>query len=225
MPRSLLALLCAAALLAGACSKKQAGSPAASGPPTSTTPPPAAFLVELTGVYGDLPDGEKSKASKDAGAVVEQYLKAAFLDGPYPKTAFPQAFARFSPGAAALATSRQDVTTNSALGPEMENLRATLQTARVALYARDNLPQGATTDLVLEAVGKHKVHGDITLRVTGDLYMVPTPQGWQIVGFRLLNEADGAAGTVTSSTAGGGVTTTTTGRPVGTPPTAPTTSR
>jgi hypothetical protein len=70
-------------------------------------------------------------------------------------------------------------------------MRATVDIANFSVLAREGKPVATSADVVLEAMASSKTRGDLTVRLTGDLYMTRTEPGWKIIGFRLLNETSG----------------------------------
>lgn len=189
---SLISLVLATTALV-ACSK----SPPPTTVPPPTEPPPALLDSRVVEVEGDLTPEARAHIPSEAGAVVEAWFDNAFLVGPYPRASFPDAFRTFSAGAAALAAQHVAVLTNAALATEMDGLRAEIKETWFSVFARGGEPHGATGAVVLQAVGHHMTAGDVTIRVTGDLHLTRGPSGWQIVGFRILNEATTPEGTTT----------------------------
>jgi hypothetical protein len=199
-----------AALLLTACSG--GGSPSSQSAPvavaqatTSTTLGSVPLTADIIAVSGDLPDSAKPQVIQDVGALIDTYYANAFLDGPYPTAAFPRAFDGFSPGAAALAAKSADVMTNATYGPEIDRMRALHREAHMVLFARDNTAQGASVSVVLDTLGHSRTrNADLSIRLTGDLYLAPSGGAWQVVGFRVLNETSGpdVSSTTTASTTG-----------------------
>ena len=157
---------------------------------------------EVVDVLGNISEQGRAQVAADAGRAVETWFDNAFLKATYPTASFPDAFASFSPGAATIAAGDAAVLTNAGIGDELNgSLHAVAKEARFVVFARDNQGQGASGDVVLEATGRNAAAGEVTIRVTGDVYLSRSDNGWRIVGYRVLNEVTGPDVDVASSTA------------------------
>jgi hypothetical protein len=192
LPRSrFIPVFFAIVLLAvAACSKGGGGSrtpdaaPTAQVPPSPTTPPSVPLSTTVTNVAGDMTDQVKDKVRQEAGAAIDSYLTKAFLAGP---AGAAEAFARFTPAAAAQAVTMTEALTSGSLAPALTVVRATHYQAGLSVWAYDGLPQGATAqvDLILQA--EHPTQGPLDIVVNGTLDMAPTPEGWRIFGYTVTN--------------------------------------
>ncbi len=186
------------ALVLASCTGKSSAPRQLAAPPV-TEPPPAPFIAVVDRMEGAISPEAAQRVPVEAGAGVQTYFRRAFLDGPYPRTDYSHALDSWSPGVRESGSKHLDIVANAALGPELDGMRAVHQEARLTVFARDGLAQGAQAAIVLEAVGRHKTAGPVTVRLTGDLTLVPSPFGWVVVGYRLLNEATTPDATVTAT--------------------------
>lgn len=126
--------------------------------------------------------------------MVGSWLDAGFVAGSYPRTAFPDAYARFTPQAAKLAQQQAAVTSNAVLGPELVDVTATHRSVRVYAFSPAGRPAGATAVVTLVLLGTRSDGSHLELTVTGDLDLTPGRSGWQVFGFDLQRSV-GAPGT------------------------------
>ena len=152
---------------------------------TTTLPPSVPLAVHVVSVQGDLSSEARERLPAEAGAAIDGYLKAAYVEGPYPRVAFPRAFDTFTPGAAERAARQADLLTNAALGPALSTFRAVRNEVALVVFARDGRPQGVNATLSFQGRGRHRAQGEVQVAVSGDLYLVATADGWRIVGYRL----------------------------------------
>jgi hypothetical protein len=142
------------------------------------------LYTAVVSVAGDMQDPVKEQVRVEAGKAIDSYFTNAFLAGPAGQA---QAFAAFTPAAAAQAAAMTEVMTSGSLAPSLTGVRAATFQAGLSLWAHDGAPQGATAQIELSVEAKHSTDGLIDFVVTGTLDLLPTPEGWKIFGFNLTN--------------------------------------
>jgi len=178
----LTALTLLAVLLSGCTSDPdpEAGPPSApsSASPSSSAPEPLRLETAVARVAGKLSQARRERVARKAGAVVEDYLQAAFLAGP------PQgAFDSFTSGARKQARHDRRLLTAAGLR-SAEPVTATHAAAYLSVLAPRGRVVGATArleaDLRVERRGEPR-----TVRLRGRLMLTPTAKGWRIFGYDL----------------------------------------
>ena len=198
------------ALVAGACGGKSASpDPGPLAPVVSPSPSPSpsptsvAHTLIISRADTGLSEEGRVEANHEGAVPVVYWLRDAFLGVAYPASSFPNAFATFTPGAAALAQQHGDVLTNASLGGQMDGLRATRYGLDYSLFARDGRPLGGTMAIDLEAVGRHATMGPLTLTITGSMQTMKTDAGWKVFSFDVTQQVQGDAVSPTVTTVTG----------------------
>jgi hypothetical protein len=161
--------------------------PPAGGTPTSSgapKPDSAPFRVRVTRVSGHLSPAGRAALAHEVGATLTSYVDAAFLSGRYPRSDFSDAFASFTPGAAAQARQQLGLLTNRQLGPSTVSVRAVRRTAALSVLAPSSVAAGVTARVDLDLLVKRSAGSPQRVRLTGRLLLTRLAGGrWAIFGY------------------------------------------
>jgi hypothetical protein len=183
------------ALALAGCSGDDAtpAAPAPSSPVSSASSTPAAPVQETTPtrvgvgfVAGRLGSRKRAQVKADVTAVVDRYLDAAWVAGPWPRTDFSAAFADFRPGIAADAAGRDlGLLTHHDVGAAISGVVVDERRLRIDVLA----PRGdvgavtARVDLVLTSTPVDAAAPPLTTTVSGSLYLTRSGQAWKVFGY------------------------------------------
>lgn len=198
-------MLIAVAVLGVACPKKDGGAPSGSVSPgavvpTSTETPPFDFTVDritpYTAAPGKLPKGippEVQKASDDIAKQMSALYKAAYLDpANWQNGNYDSYFAAFESKAAATAKGQvDDLTAGTAAGDQFTDIQpgfAHLNTKVMLDEKGKPLIGVAVIDFNATATGTDSAQTN--LRSTGQFFMRPKGNGWEIFAYS-VNRQDG----------------------------------
>ena len=147
----------------------------------------------VTRVVGELdPDARKQLASR-AGALVEAYFRAAFLDRGAARASAAKVFPGFTSAARSLAAGDRKVLTGAGY-KGADRIEPQGGTAYVNVLAPHGHPVGATVRVTLAL--RVTEHGRTRpVDVAGRLLLTPTPQGWRIFGYDLSQSGSHARST------------------------------
>ncbi|NYG60565.1 hypothetical protein BJ980_003488 [Nocardioides daedukensis] len=136
---------------------------------------------------GGLTESRADSVTEQVGEVVGDWIEAAYLKGPWPRTDFKKAWPRFSSGLKAKARAEQSVTSNASIGSRIDGVRVEKRRVAVDVLAVRTYPAGATArvDLVFVTSGevRQRVH------VKGELHLTPIGSRWQVFGYDLSRTA------------------------------------
>lgn len=174
--------LLAACLLLGGCTASDDGPRAAD---SSSAPPEVELTTTLGKVAGYTSETDRAAALTAIGEVVGGWFDAAYVGGDYPRTDFADAWPGFTPGAARLAARDQALTSNAAIGPQIDGVDVTTEAVEVDLVGAPGTGElvGATARFRLVFA----TSGDLvqTEEVGGRLSLAPIAGGWQILAYDL----------------------------------------
>lgn len=193
LPASALLLAALLTLVPGlaACSEdprdtargRVAGSTAGGTPSPTATPAagPAPLRVEIGRLVGRLPGPRRTTLRKQVGRVVDGWWDAAYLDGGYPRTAFPAAFPGFTRGAEDRARQDKALMTNADIGDRLDGVVATRRRVVLDVLATGGHPRSVTARFEL----RFRDTGARARRVAvaGRLFLTHSPGGWKVFGY------------------------------------------
>lgn len=153
---------------------------------TSTQPTVMTTEVGIGHVAGRLGTDRRKAVKAAVSTVVDRYLDAAFVAGPWPRSDFSAAFADFRRGAAKDAAGRDlDLVTNHDLGPGLSAVTATKRRVRLDVLAPRGRAGAATAGFVvaldLVPTGRQ--------RIAGHLYLTREHGAWKVFGYEVRKEA------------------------------------
>jgi len=181
-------LAVAVAVLDGCTNGVDEPAPSDAGAGSEAAAPPLRVVTRVTRVVGELPDDRRQALRLRAQAIVERYLRAAFLAEESGKASFPE----FTQGARAVALRHADVLTRSGLR-DVEDVVPRAATASVAVLAAHRRVAGATVRLAVRL--RATVDGTTrALRIGGRLLLTPSGHGLEVFGFDLHRSAATAPG-------------------------------
>src|SRR3546814_82406 len=147
----------------------------------------AGLFVSTGARTGGLAESRADSVTEQVGEVVGDWIEAAYLKGPWPRTDFTKAWPRFSGGLKKKARAEQSVTSNASIGSRIDGVRAEKRRVAVDILAVRTYPAGATArvDLVFVTSGevRQRVH------VKGELHLTPIGLRWQVFGYDLSRTA------------------------------------
>jgi hypothetical protein len=200
------ALVAAAALLLAVtlpgCTDEQAGEPAAAPSPAATPKGgapelrerPAAFDVGYRKVAGDIRKSGRAQVLRAVSRPVRAWIDNGFVAGPWPRTAFGQAYAPFGRGIIGRARRDADLLTLRAMGGSLEAVVPLHRWIRVSVTGVRGHVVGATARVDLRVLGTASDGRRSRVTVRGDLYLTRVPgHGWKIFGYRLDRWVDEGA--------------------------------
>ena len=175
------------AVLASACS----GDSDESADPGATSSSSAGHEVETQvtwgKVTGTLPPGAREQVIATVGDLVDGWTEAAYLGGDYPRQDFSDAWPGFTPGAAQEAHGDRALMSNEDIGTRIDGVEPHKSAVRVDVLAVKKEPVGITAHVFLG----FGTTGDLRreVRVTGRLFLTPTPQGWKVFAYDVTKGA------------------------------------
>lgn len=187
------AVLAAAALLLGGlvgCSggsdpaEPQSGATGSAGPSGSAAPRPVATRARAGEVMGRTRPAARRQAVRAVRRVVDGWIDAAYVDGPWPRKRVTGSFPGFTPAARRLAAGDARITTNAPVASRIDGVRATRRRLVVDMLAnRRRTPVAATARLDLA----YRTTGTVQrmFHVRGRLYLTRTSDGWRVFGYQL----------------------------------------
>jgi hypothetical protein len=190
--RRVLGAALAGALATGlaACTHSEAASQAPPAADPSAEPATVAVATRVTRVAGDLPASRRRHVATKVGALIADYLEAAYL-GDIPGAGLRADFPGFTAGAAKLAEKDRAVLSRAGFR-DAERVTSGKAVAYVAVVAAHRRPAGATARI---SVPLEVVSGGRTDKATvsGRLLLTPTSHGWRIFGYHLASSGAGSA--------------------------------
>lgn len=156
-------------------------SPSESAKPEVAPAQTKAALGVVSGKYNLVKDGPR--LLRKVQTVVDGWIDAAYVEGTYPRTDFANAFPGFTKGAAASARTDEALTSNAAIGSQIDSVNPRKRAIKVDVVARDGTAFGVTARINLVL----KIDGEIDRRdtISGDLYLIYARGGWQVFGYEL----------------------------------------
>lgn len=194
-PRSRLAAAATAALLAltaTACSGDEEPTPSSDRGPSLVDPSPAPTLevepVVTSGeVVGRLAKKDRRRVVDAVSGVTVRYLRAAFLDGDYPRSRFGGALEVFTPGAAKVARADLGLLTNTGIGGRVEEVTPARLGVSVDVLAVGGRASAATSNLALVFRTTGRVEKRV--QVQGRLMMTKHEGRWRVFAYHLSKGA------------------------------------
>ncbi len=152
----------------------------AGGSDTSSGAPALRTTASAGTVVGALKGTRREQLVARVGNVVDGWIEGAYL-GDYPRTDFSDAFAGFTPGAAADARRDGGLMSNKAIGKDVDQVVATRRKLVVDTLAVEGRAVSATARFVLAM----EVEGEIRRkeRVSGRLFMTYADGAWRVFGY------------------------------------------
>ena len=175
-----------------ACSSGDVTAPAAEpDPSTSTSTPPATDeLVDLVvttaklgQVTGKLTPQRRTTLVKRMTTTVDEWIDAAYPDGPYPGAGFTDAFDIFTAGAARRAKEDAALMSNAGLGVDVDSVEMLGRTLTIDVLAVGGAAAGVTAHVAL----KMEISGatDRQERVTGSMFLTYDGGRWHVFGYEM----------------------------------------
>lgn len=163
-----------------------AASPA---PATSTAADPADPVADvvttatLGTVTGALSPQRRTALVKRMRLVVDEWIDAAYADGPYPGGDFTDAFEIFTVGAAQRARRDAALMSNTGLGAEVDGVEMLDRSLTIDVLAVEGAPAGVTAHVSLGM----EILGDTDRReqVTGSLFLTYEGTSWHVFGYEM----------------------------------------
>lgn len=181
------------ALAAGACSSAEEPAPDVDQGPSLAEPSAAPTLeiepVVRTGeVVGRIARPDRARVVDAVAGVTVRYLRAAFLDGDYPRSGgFGEAFEVFTPGAAKVARTDLGLVTNADIGERVEDVSPASVDVSVDVLAVAGRASAATSHLTLAF--RTTGGAEKRVRVQGRLSMTKEDGRWRVFAYDLTKGA------------------------------------
>ncbi len=196
-------LLCTAAACSTTPSTSAPSSPAAAAPgsdevatasatPAQTIRVASSTTVTVGVVRGKIGRGDRRRAVRKIGRVVDRWLNAGYLDGTYPRGQFGERGLRgFTVAARARGRADRDVLTNARLGQKIAGVVPKRRRVWIDLLAVRGRVMGATARVRL----KYRTLGTPrrTVEIGGRVFLRPGPSGWRIFGYDVTRGLQGAS--------------------------------
>lgn len=145
-------------------------------------PPPLATTVRVGKVVGRTLPRAPASAARSVARVVDGWMDAAYVGGPWPREDFSGAFQGFTRGARAQALDDARLMSNAGVGRGVDGVRARQRRVVVDLLAdRRRRPVAATARLQLAFRTTGRI--EQTFRVRGRLFLTRTRAGWRVFGY------------------------------------------
>lgn len=183
---AIAATLLSLTVVTTACSggSDSSGATPADGSSSATAPDepaPLATTATIGKMTGKLPKAERSGVRRQVATAVDRWFDAAYVGGDWPRNDFADAWAGFTPGAAADAKGDKRLMSNQDIGAKISAVEATKRDVTVDVLAVKGHPAGATARFVL----RFATSGDLQrkLVVRGRLFLTPGGDGWRIFGY------------------------------------------
>ena len=175
------------AVLVSGCSGDSDGS----ADPGSTSSASAEHAVETQvtwgKVTGTLPPDAREQVIATVGDLVDGWTEAAYLGGDYPRQDFSDAWPGFTPGAAQEAHGDRALMSNEDIGTRIDGVEPHKSTVRIDVLAVKQQPVGITAHVFLGFATTGDLEREV--RVTGRLFLTPTPQGWKVFAYDVTKGA------------------------------------
>jgi hypothetical protein len=136
--------------------------------------------VRVDTVAGSLA-GKRGRVRDQVAAVVDGWIAAAYLDGPYPRGGFRRAFPDFTQGARSQAQADRLLMSNAGIGTRVEDVVPRRRSIRIDVLAPRGRPRGATARVRLVYATRGEVARRVLVR--GRLYLTRTERGWKVFGY------------------------------------------
>lgn len=147
-------------------------------------------------ITGQLSAGDRRKVADRVGGIVDDWFQRAYVGGEWPRSDFTDVWPRFSRGLKKRAHTERRVTSNAAIGPRIDGVRAEKRRVAVDVMSLDGRPAGATARVDLIFVTSGDVRARV--RVRGELYLTPTGTSWEIFGYDLSRTSSDKSPTATT---------------------------
>lgn len=144
-------------------------------------------IGEVAGIGGTAKYRKRFRGSVHAleqrvGRVVDSWFDGAYVGGSYPRSGFADAFASFTPRAAADARHQRTLMTNWALRKKVSGVEATERRVRIDVLAPGGVIAGATARVRLAFTTSGRAERKVT--VSGRLFLTRSSGGaWRVFGF------------------------------------------
>ncbi|CAN5594690.1 hypothetical protein BH11ACT8_BH11ACT8_21860 [soil metagenome] len=172
-----------------ACSGSDGSSSSPSGPASSAssiptqepTPEPVQTVATIATVSGKFNGQLRSRLRDRVAATVDEWIDAAYADGPYPRVDFADAFGIFTSGAASRAEADRGLMSNADIGADVDEVVMTNRRLRIDVLAVQRKAIGVTVRVALgmRLTGARERRE----RVTGSLFMTYGKGGWHVFGY------------------------------------------
>lgn len=165
--------------------------PAGSDAPAEATPTPTArevaAQVSLGKVTGKLPPAEADRLTAQVGDLVDGWVRAAYLDGTYPRRDFSDSWPGFSAGARKLAHGDRALMSNEDIGDRIDGVDPHRVAVRLDVLAVKKRPVGVTAHVSVGFATTGEVERQV--RVKGRLFLTRGEDGWQVFGYDVTKGA------------------------------------
>lgn len=178
-----IALTLALGLAATSCRDAE-DAPDAPDAAASTTPaePDVVTQVSLGKVTGRLAPADGDRLADEVGDVVDGWVRAAYLDGTYPRRDFAGSWPGFSRGAQELAHRDRALMSNEDLGDRIDGVDPHKVVVRLDVLAVKQRPVGVTARVYVGFSTTGEVERQV--RVKGRLFLTRDNGGdWQVFGY------------------------------------------
>jgi hypothetical protein len=186
-----IALTVALAAAAAGCrdSDEDPGDPGGPDAVTSATPAEREVVTQVAvgKVAGRLPRAAADRLSDEVGDVVDGWVRAAYLDGTYPRRDFSDSWPGFSAGARRLAHGDRALMSNEDIGARIDGIEPHRIRVRLDVLAVKQRPVGVTAHVAVGFGTTGEVERQV--RVTGRLFLTRGDGGWQVFGYDIAKGA------------------------------------
>lgn len=170
-----------------ACSREAEPAPptpdrsAAAEQPVQPAARPVATATKIHRVYGRLPAARRKTLRHQVEKVVDRWWESAYLEGAYPRTAFPSAYPGFTAGAQKRARKDKALLTNQTGGARIESVTARKRAMSLDILAVDGHARSVTAHFVLRFRTTGAKEGTTVVR--GRLFLTRRTGSWRIFGY------------------------------------------
>lgn len=145
----------------------------------------APLEVTIGQLRGGVPGRERAQLRRAISEPIVSWIDGGFAVDDYPTNDFSEAFTAWTPQAASLAREHRDVTTNAAIGPDVQAVIIDERQVRLFVFATRGVVGGATAEVSLEVAGVRPDGSESRFTVDGELYLTRDSSTWQIFGYDL----------------------------------------
>ena len=177
-------------LAAGGCSSDEPaakrGAPSAT--PSAGAPHEVATKARFGAVTGKLPRQRRERLKPAVEQVVDRWIDAAYVGGDYPRASFPKtSWPGFTSDARARAAHDRRLTSNAAIGADIDGVDVTRRNVTLDVLAARHRPVGVTARVLL--VFRTTGSKELVVRVAGRLFLSHYSKGWRVFGYDLARDA------------------------------------
>ena len=147
----------------------------------------AVTQVTLGKVTGHLPPATGDRLTSEVGDVVDGWVRAAYVDGTYPRRDFADSWPGFTRGAKALAHRDRALMSNEDIGERIDGVEPNRIKVRLDVLAVKQRPVGVTAHVQIG----FGTTGDVErqVRIGGRLFLTRSEDGWQVFGYDISKGA------------------------------------